>query len=245
MADGKPTLHHLENSQSQLILWLLEEMGIEYNLVVHPRAANRAPPALKAVHPLGKSPTLVTPAGRAITERSAIALWLTDTYAEGARFKLPAPVPGATTATTDDDAVREEHLVSLAGTTLGQLLMLKLILGLLVRQAPLLARPLVLGVRYALNRAYLDAELALVVAYLDAQLAPPDGAGVDREWFLGTPGPTRADFALLWPVDWAMQNGWLDFDKYPRLKAFHERCTGRPAWKRALEKSGGYDLLFW
>ncbi|KAI2627342.1 hypothetical protein GGS26DRAFT_592369 [Hypomontagnella submonticulosa] len=239
MAHGKPTLHHLENSQAHLILWLLEELGIEYNLVLHNRVQSRSPPELKAAHPLGKSPTLVTPSGRTITERSAIALWLINTYDEGARFRLPPPSPGS-----NDDAVREEQLISLGGATLGPLLMLKLIFGLLVRQAPFFVRPLVAGVRYALDRAYLDAELALVVGFLEAQLAPAEGETKDRAWFLGTEEPTRTDFSLMWYVDWAFQCGWVDFEKYPRLKAFRERCTGRPAWKRALEKGNGYNLNF-
>ncbi|KAI1778050.1 hypothetical protein F4818DRAFT_456051 [Hypoxylon cercidicola] len=237
MANGKPTLHHLENSQSQLVLWLLEELGIEYDLVIHKRVQNRAPPALKEVHPLGKSPTLVTPGGRVLTERSAISLWLINEYDEGARFRLP-PSSGS----AGEDAVREDQLLSLGGSTLAPLLMIKLILGLAVRQAPLLARPLVRAVRHALDRAFLDAELALVFGYLDAQLAE---GGEDRAWFLGTAQPTRADFCLLWYVDWAAQWGWTDFDRYPRLKAFRARCTERPAWKAALEKGGGYNLKFW
>ncbi|KAI1767166.1 hypothetical protein GGR53DRAFT_463682 [Hypoxylon sp. FL1150] len=242
MANGKPTLHHLEDSQSQLVLWLLEELGIEYDLVIHKRVQNRSPAALREVHPLGKSPTLVTPSGRVITERSAIALWLINEYDEGARFRLPLPTAGGKGEGEGEDAVREDQLISLGGATIGPMLMIKLIFGLLIMQAPFLARPLLKAIRHALDRAFLDAELATLFAHLDAQLA---GKGGDREWFLGTPEPTRADFYLLWIVDWPMQWGWVDFDKYPRLRAFHARCTERPAWKRALEKGGGYNLKFW
>lgn len=200
---------------------------------------NRSPVALKEVHPLGKSPTLVTPTGRVITERSAIALWLISEYDEGARFRLPAGGQNGI-----EDAAREDQLISLGGATIGPMLMIKLIFGLLVMQAPLLARPLLKAIRHALDRAFLDAELATLFAHLDAQLAGGEGEG-DHEWFLGTAEPTRADFCLLWTIDWPMQWGWVDFDKYPRLKAFHARCTERPAWKRALEKGGGYNLKFW
>ncbi|KAI1418480.1 hypothetical protein F5Y13DRAFT_149241 [Hypoxylon sp. FL1857] len=240
MADGKPTLHHLENSQSHLILWLLEELGIEYNLVLYPRVKGRSPPALHEIHPLGKSPTLVTPSGRVLTERSAISLWLINTYDEAGRFKIPAPAPGSV-----DDAVREEQLLSLGGATLGPMLMVKLITTLLVKQAPFFVRPLLAVVPFALNRVFLDAELAHLIEYLEAQLAPPDGKGEAREWFLGTKEPTRADFSLMWYLDWAFQWKWVDFAKYPNLKAFHDRCTARPAWKRALEKGNGYQLVFW
>ncbi|KAI0179370.1 hypothetical protein GGR52DRAFT_303606 [Hypoxylon sp. FL1284] len=255
MANGKPTLHHLEDSQSQHALWLLEELGIEYELVVHKRVENRAPPSLRAAHPLGKAPTLVTPNGRVVTERSAIALWLIGAYDEGARFRLP-PRESKGDGEGEDDVVREDQLLSLGAATLAPLLMVKLVLGLAVRQAPLPARPLVRAVRHGIDRAFLDAELAAVFGYLDSQLScsSRDAAGAegeggaqkkDCEWFMGTPGPTRADFCLLWYVDWAMQWEWVDFDKYPRLRDFRARCTARPAWKRALEKGGGYNLKFW
>ncbi|OTA54025.1 hypothetical protein K449DRAFT_469710 [Hypoxylon sp. EC38] len=246
MADGKPTLHHLENSQSHVILWLLEELGIEYNLVLYPRVKGRSPPALHEVHPLGKSPTLVTPSGRVITERTAISLWLINTYDKEGRFKLPLPPPtSGSGSSSEDDPVREEQLISLGGSTLGPDLFLKLMTTLLVKHAPFFVRPLVAAVRFALNRAFLDAELANVVGYLETQLAPPDGKGEVREWFLGTKEPTRVDFSLMWYLDWAYQWKWVDFEKYPNLKAFHDRCTARPAWKRALEKGNGYQLVFW
>ncbi|KAI2473157.1 hypothetical protein F4781DRAFT_442750 [Annulohypoxylon bovei var. microspora] len=243
MADGKPTLHHLEkpdqNSQSHLTLWLLEELGIEYNLVKHARVKNRAPPALFAVHPIGKSPTLVTPSGRVLTERSAIALWLIGTYDEGKKFRTPAPGAGSA---SEDDAVREDQLLSLGGATLCPLLTVKLVLTLVVKQAPFPVRPLPALIRYALDHVFLDAELGKMFGYLDAQLAPK---GEERKWFLGTEEPTRADFSLMWYVDWAVQWKWIDLEKFPRLKAFHARCTARPAWQRALEKGNGYDVAFW
>ncbi|KAI0853288.1 hypothetical protein F5Y00DRAFT_225920 [Daldinia vernicosa] len=250
MADNKPTLHHLEDSQSHLILWLLEEMGIEYNLVLHNRVNKRSPPALHALHPLGKSPTLVTPSGRLITERSAITLWLINTYDDaGAPFRLPPPSPPASSP-YDDDAVREEQLVSLGGATLNPLLLLKLVFGQLVAQTPFFARPLVRALRYFLDRAFLDGELATVFGFLDAQLEEDKKDGdedggkttIARAFFMGTEGPTRADFALMWYVDWAFQSQWVDFEKYPRVKEWHARCASRPAWKRALEKGNGYDV---
>ncbi|KAI1205110.1 uncharacterized protein F4807DRAFT_292273 [Annulohypoxylon truncatum] len=243
MTDNKPTLHHLENSQSHITLWLLEELGIEYNLVKHARIKNRAPPALFAVHPIGKSPTLVTPSGRVLTERSAIALWLISTYDEGAKFRLPTPTPSKTGS--EDDAVREDQLISIGGATLCPMLTLKLVFALTVKQTPFPLRPLPALIAYFVNRVFLDAELRKLFGYLDAQLALPDGKGEgERMWFLGTEEPTRTDFSLMWYVDWAVQWGWIDMEKYPRLKAFHERCTARPAWKRALEKGNGYNVAF-
>ncbi len=83
-------VHHLNNSRSQRILWMLEELGLAYEIVAHQRDATTrlAPEALKAVHPLGKSPVIVD-AGLTIAESGAILEYLVAHYGEG-RF-APAP----------------------------------------------------------------------------------------------------------------------------------------------------------
>ncbi|KAI1443322.1 hypothetical protein F5Y02DRAFT_393936 [Annulohypoxylon stygium] len=245
MADNKPTLHHLENSQSHITLWLLEELGIEYNLVKHPRIKNRSPPELFAVHPLGKSPTLVTPSGRVLTERSAIALWLISTYEQGKKFRSPTAAKKVDGSISEDDAVREEQLISFSGSTLAPMLTLKLVFNLLVKQTPFPLRGLPWLIKFFVDRVFLDAELSKQFAFLDSQLAPEDAKGEERKWFLGTEEPTRADFSVMWYVDWAAQWKWIDLAKFPRLQKFHERCVARPAWKSALEKGNGYNLVFW
>ena len=75
------TLHHLENSRSQRILWLLEELGVEYEIKRYERdpKTNLAPPSLKAIHPLGKSP-VITDNGKTIAESAVIIDYLINTY---------------------------------------------------------------------------------------------------------------------------------------------------------------------
>ncbi|MCU6453166.1 glutathione S-transferase [Sphingomonas sp. A2-49] len=85
------TLHHLEHSRSQRVLWLLEELGVPYELVRYARTdQRRAPPALSRVHPLGKSPVLVD-GDLVLAESSAILRYLDDRYGQG-RF---TPAAGA------------------------------------------------------------------------------------------------------------------------------------------------------
>jgi len=76
-------VHHLENSRSQRILWMLEELGLEYEVVRYRRDSKTmlAPPELKRVHPLGKSP-VIEDAGRTIAETGAIVEYLVE-KAEG------------------------------------------------------------------------------------------------------------------------------------------------------------------
>ena len=87
------TLHHLNNSRSQRILWLLEELGAPYELVKYQRGAPvpLAPPELKRVHPLGKSP-VITDAGHVIAESGAIVEYIIDTYGNG-RLKPTVGTP--------------------------------------------------------------------------------------------------------------------------------------------------------
>src|ERR1700735_3615395 len=77
------TVHHLNNSRSQRVLWLLEELGLPYEIVRYQRQPDmRAPAELRAIHPLGKSP-VVTDNGNMVAESGAIVEYLVDTYGEG------------------------------------------------------------------------------------------------------------------------------------------------------------------
>ncbi|KAK7935952.1 glutathione S-transferase [Apiospora marii] len=262
MLDPKPTLHHLNDSQSQSILWLLEELGIDYNLVPYKRDKGRAPPELKTIHPRGKSPTLVTAAGRVITERSAITLYLIRTYDAAGRFQvahpvLPSPLSSSSSSSPEnggdeeDDLVREEELVSLGTATLNPIILFAFVLGVVVKFTPFLVRPIMAGFNLLLRKAFLDAELAGGFAELERCLLLPKkkssttGTGEEhaREYLMGGPEPTRADFMMWWFVDWAVAGRLVDLpDKYPATQAWLARCMARPAYRRSLEKGNGYDM---
>ncbi|KAI0477435.1 glutathione S-transferase [Xylariaceae sp. FL0804] len=242
MAEGKPTLQHLNNSQSQTILWLLEELGIPYDVNAFERVGGRAPAALRATHPLGKSPQLITASGRVIVERSAIAAYLIDTYDADGRFKNHHH--------QISDAVREEELLGFAMASLNPMALLAVILHMTRALAPFFVRPLFAAAAAAVHRGFLDAELAAQLGWLDGVLAevrPSSGGGGgddDRDYFfLGGPDPTRVDFLVLFYVQVIAQPGLVDLAPYPHVRAWHDRCVARPAWKRGLERGNGYNLL--
>ncbi|KAI0888394.1 uncharacterized protein GGS22DRAFT_185771 [Annulohypoxylon maeteangense] len=238
MESNKPTLHYMQNSASQQSLWLLEELGIEYDLVLHTREGGRAAPALKNTHPLGKAPQLVTGSGRVIAERSAIAYYLIETYDHAGRFKVPASgSPGHDSV--NNDKIREEQLLSVGQTTLNQFFSIKSIFGGFAYATPFFVRPLILGLKLALEKAFIDGEIDNALKFLDSELE-------GRQYFNGTTELTRIDFILQWYVDFGVRGGSdVDISKYPNLKGWYERCMSRDAWKRALEKGNGYDLTFW
>jgi glutathione S-transferase len=227
-----PTDRSTQNSQSQRILWLLEELEIPYNLSLHyrqksgPRKA-RAPPELAEIHPLGKSPQLVTADGRIIAESAAIAAYLITTYDTAKRFQGDGG---------RNDWIRDESLTSFAGASMGPIEAMKLFLDIATLQTPLLLRPLVRWMTGMIDHAFTGPELKQMLKYLEGELG-------GQEYFMGKE-PGRADFMLSFPMDMAVAFAWFDLGEYEGLKGWRERCQAREAWKRGLEKGNGYDMGF-
>ena len=229
---GKPTLHHLDHSQSQRILWLLCELGIPFNLVLHQRQTSgaqrqRSPAELFETHALGKAPQLITADGRTIVESTAIAAYLIRTYDTARRFQgdgSPA-----------NDWVRDESLAALSGASIGPPAVVALILDLIVKHSPWPLRPLLRLPLAAIHRVAAEPDLVAIFTYLESELGPR------QPYFLGTQ-PARCDFMLSFWTDMCFDRGWLHDSDYPRLKAWRERCKSRPAWKEAMDKGNGYDL---
>ncbi|KAI9727409.1 MAG: hypothetical protein M1834_008415 [Cirrosporium novae-zelandiae] len=231
--EPKPTFHHLSNSQSQRILWLLSELGIDYNLVLHQRQPSgpergRAPPELKDVHPLGKSPVLVTSQGRVITESSAIASYLIDTYDTSKRFR------------GDDnggknDWIQDEILTSFAGSSLGPMTTIQIFCDIIVQHTLFFLRPVMRLMVSGLWRAFVGPEMKKMLTFLNDELE-------GQEYFMGKQ-PGRADFMLSWPLDMIAQRKWLgDLQDWPRVKEWRERCLAREGWKEGMRRGNSYDL---
>ena len=245
----KLTLVHLANSCSQSVLWLLEELGVDYDVRKHDRPSGQAPPDLRRTHPQGKSPQLLLPGGRVITQLSAILLYLIRTY-DGAepgsrpRFHRPPRSGDGNDKDRDDgedeggdDPVREEQLVCIGVSDLSSKLGAKFMFDGLTAMSPFFVRPLLARVRDTINRLALDPDVEAALGALEAEIA-------GRSWFMGGEGPSRADFALHFSVGLAAQPRYADLDDYPGLKAWMRRCEEREAWKRSLEVGNGYDLDF-
>ncbi|KAK3079836.1 hypothetical protein LTS18_003774 [Coniosporium uncinatum] len=236
---GKPTLHHLNNSQSQRILWLLEELRLayptfSYDLKHYHRSTSganrgRAPPELKDVSPLGKSPCLVTASGRTLTESNTIASYLIRTYDTEWRF-LGDERKGL-------DWIRDDTLCNFAAATMGPTLTMYLILSLLTGATPWVLRALPGMFTWPIIRFLVRPEMEAQLKYLEEAV----GEG-ENEFFMGTERPGRADFMLSFPFDLMVAQGWEDLGQYPRLRAWRERYQAREGWKRGLSEGNGYDM---
>ncbi|WP_119418071.1 glutathione S-transferase family protein [Desertibaculum subflavum] len=205
-------IHHLNNSRSQRILWLLEELGVEYRIVPYQREPTRlAPAALKAIHPLGKSP-VIRDDGQVVAESGAIVEYLVRKYDKAGKLAPPIDPSSA-------EWCAWNHWLHFAEGSAMLPLMLKLYVGRLGEAgAPLAPR--------------IDSELKNHFDYMEGALGTQD-------YFVGNRF-TAADIQLSFVLDAGAQRGGLA--AYPRLTALHERLKARPAYQRALDKGGPYEL---
>jgi glutathione S-transferase len=220
------TVHHLNNSRSQRVLWLLEELELEYQVQHYQRdpVTMLAPSSLRAIHPLGKSP-VVTDNGLTLAESGAIIEYLVEQYGNGSL------VPAAATP----QRLRYRYWLHYAEGSAMPLLLLKLIFGRLARPPmPALLRPLAALIGRGMQSKYIDPQLRIHLAFMEAELNK-------SSWFAGD-AFTAADIQMSFPVEGAYSRGVLD-SHYPNLLKFLEAIHARPAYRRAIEKGGAYDLL--
>lgn len=216
-------VHHLNNSRSQRVLWLLEELELPYEVKRYERMPNMlAPPELKSVHPLGKSPVIEdTEAGVIVAETGAIVEYLTSL-----RPDTPLkPAPG-----TVEARLWTYWLHYAEGSAMPPLL-LKLIFSTLPNRAPGLLKPIVKGVAAKAQASFIDPQLASHLAWWEAELTR-------RPWFAGDRF-TAADIMMSFPVETSAVRAPFGPDA-GHVKAFLERIHARPAYQRALQAGGPY-----
>ncbi|NHN87317.1 glutathione S-transferase family protein [Acetobacter conturbans] len=215
-------VHHLENSRSQRILWLLEELGVPYEIKFYKRDPETmlAPPELRKIHPLGKSPIL-TDGGVTLAESGAIIEYLLDHYGEG-RLR---PLAG-----TPDYRSFIYWLHYAEGSAMPPLVM-KLIFGMLPRRVPFLLRPFAALISKGVQEKLLDPEIQRHREFWEHSLAATG-------WFAG-PDFTAADIQMSFPLE--ITGTRTDTVLHlPHVTAFLHRIHERAAWRRALQKGGPY-----
>ncbi|MEE2566372.1 glutathione S-transferase family protein [Hyphobacterium marinum] len=215
------TVHHLENSRSQRVLWLLEEWGVPYTVKRYERDAKTmlAPDSLRAIHPLGKSP-VIEDDGIVVAETGAILEYVARKYGEG-RLTPPADTPEGRAVT---------YWLHYAEGSAMTPLLLKLVFTRLPLNAGALVRPVVKGVSKKALSSFVDPRLQEHIDYWEAELAATG-------WFAGS-DMTLADIMMSFPLETAAARAGAG-DK-PNIAAFLKRIHARPAYQRALEKGGPY-----
>jgi glutathione S-transferase len=219
-------VHHLNNSRSQRVLWLLEELGVAYEIKPYQRdpATWFAPAQLRAVHPLGKSPVVVDD-GNVFAESGAILEYLVERYGAG-RLLPPAGTP---------ERLRYRYWLHFAEGSAMPPLLLKLIFDRMkTAPMPFFARPIARAIAGRALGILVQPNLDRMMAFMEAELTP-------RNWFAGTDF-TAADIQMSFPLEAAQARGGLG-PQYPRLHDWLARIHARPAYQRALESGGKYELL--
>ena len=219
------TVHHLENSRSQRILWLLEELDVPYELKIYKRdpKTRLAPPELKQIHPLGKSP-VIEDDGEVIAESGAIIEYLAETFGKNAEADLAHLLPRA-----GSKAHRQcRFWMHYAEGSLMNWLVMKLVFATIPTQPmPFFVRPVAKGISTAVIGKLIDPNLNTALDFMEDHLSK-------SHWFAGD-DLTIADFQMSFAVDAALSR---TKKTYPHLLNFKKRMEARPAYKRALKKGG-------
>ncbi|CAE6731806.1 hypothetical protein R69927_02394 [Paraburkholderia domus] len=219
-------VHHLNNSRSQRVLWLLEELGVPYEIKRYERDAKTmlAPPELRAVHPLGKSP-VITDDGQTLAESGAIIEYLVDKYGQG-RFAPAAGTP---------ERLRYTYWMHYAeGSAMPPLLLKLIALRIAGAPMPFFAKPIARKIASTLQSSFIDPQLKLHLGYINNELSATG-------WFVGNDF-TAADVQMSFPLEAATARGGME-GQIPAVVDFLKRIHARPAYQRALERGGKYELL--
>jgi len=217
-------VHHLNNSRSQRVLWLLEELAVPYEVKRYERDAKTllAPPSLLKVHPLGKSP-IIEDGTVTLAESGAIVSYLIDRYG-GGRLIPPAATP---------DFWRYTYWLHYAEGSAMPLLLLRLIFGRLANGgAPWPISMVARRIASTVDGAFIAPNLKRHLDFMESELAA-------RQWFAGSDF-TAADVQMSFPLEAAAARAGLNASR-PKLMAFLGRIRSREPYQRALQRGGPYQ----
>lgn len=215
-------LHHLENSRSFRIIWLLEELNADYKLTCYERnKAHLAPDSLKEIHPLGHAPILEVD-GRPLVESGFIMEYLLKHYDKEQQFK----------PSDDNESAWEDYTfwMHFAEASVMPPLVMRLVFTKVVEKSPMLVKPISKSIQKQVENSMIDKNLKIMLNMMERQLQ-------DNHWFAGTDF-SAADIQMYLAVVGANAGEGLDKVKYANLLNWLKRCQERPAFKRSEEKGG-------
>lgn len=217
------TVHHLNQSRSQRVLWALEELNLPYQIIRYQRGADMlAPDSLKKIHPLGKSP-IVENDGHVIAESGAILEYLQEIGDPESRFK-PQDIEGK---------LQYRFWLHYAEGSLMSLMMIKLVLQMLGKSpVPLGLRTVGKVLGTGVQKAWLNNQIATHAGFIESHLAK-------TPWFAGE-NPSMADIQMSFPLFALLSRGGTP--SLPNIAAWKARVEARPAWQQAIEKGGPFSL---
>jgi len=217
-------VHHLNNSRSQRLLWLLEELGVAYDIKRYQRDPKTmlAPPELRQVHPLGKSP-VITDGEVTLAESGAIMEYVLEKYGRGRLMPKP----------NSPERLRYTYWMHFAEGSAMPPLVMKLVLDRMAR-APFLVRPVAKAIAAKVKKSFVEPNINRQLDYMEAELNR-------STWFAGAEF-SAADIQMSFPLEAAAARAGLNASK-PKLTEFLARIHAREAYRAALERGGEFKLL--
>lgn len=220
----KIVVHHLENSRSQRILWLLEYLDVSYEVKQYKRVKERAPDSLLAIHPLGKSPVITDGPDVTVAESGAIIEYIVAKYDTAHKLQPK----------TDLDARANTFFMHYAEGSIIPPLVMKRVLDAAAPQVPWLVRPVFNGINKALDAQYITPECKRNFTFVERTLEK-------TEWFAGE-AMTGSDFQMSFPMEIAGRVGFTE-TQFPKVFAWRKKVAAMDSYQRAL-KAGGMDYAF-
>ena len=219
------TVHHLNNSRSQRVLWLLEELGLSYEIKHYQRDPKTmlAPPELRQVHPLGKSP-VITDGDVTVAETGAIIEYIIERYGNGRLV----PAVGS------PEHLRYRYWLHFAEGSAMPPLLLKLVFERIKStKMPFFAKPIARAIADKVLDTLVDPNLKRQLDFIESELQR-------SEWLAGGEF-SAADIQMSFPMEASRQRAGLDASR-PKALAWLARIHARPAYQRALERGGPYSF---
>ena len=220
------TVHHLETSRSQRVLWLLEELGLPYELKLYKRnpKTRLGPPELKKIHPLGKSP-VITDGDWVIAESAPILEHIVETHGSGqGDVSQLLSTPG-----TAEHREQRFWMHFAEGSLMNWAVMKLVFMSIPTQPMPFFVRPIARELCKKVQQQLIDPNLQSSLAFIDQHLTT-------HRWFAGE-HLTLADFQMSFAVEALLARG-DDAARYTHVKAYRDRMVARPAYQRAMAKGG-------
>jgi len=226
------TVHHLNNSRSQRILWMLEELNQEYEIIGYERDLKtlQGPESLRNIHPLGKSPVITDDSSGKqilIAESGAIVEYLLQNYGKNSSLIIPE-----TGSQQERDYLYWLHFSE--GSLMPPLLLRLVFERVKKARVPFFVKPITKAVADKVLTEYVNPNINRLLDFIEASLK-------GKNWFLGDQ-LSGADIQMSFPLETSLARGLVN-EHYTCIQSYVERIHEQPGYQAALKKGGKYDYI--
>ena len=224
------TVHHLNNSRSQRILWMLEELNQEYEIIGYERDLKtlQGPKSLRNIHPLGKSPVITDDSNGEqilIAESGAIVEYLLQNYGKNSSLIIPE-----TGSQQERDYLYWLHFSE--GSLMPPLLLRLIFERVKKARVPFFVKPITKAVADKVLSEFVNPNISRLLDFIEGSLN-------GKKWFLGEE-LSGADIQMSFPLETSVSRGLIN-DNYTCIQSYVKRIHEQPAYQAALKKGGKYD----